>query len=33
MDAAQAMLAKFDGAAKLVDTTVYVARPDLSTQK
>lgn len=33
MEAAIAMLGKFDGAVAKVDTTVYVARPDLSTQK
>ncbi len=33
MEAAQAMLEKFDGAVEAVDTRVYMARPDLSTPK
>lgn len=32
-EAAQALMQKFDGAIESVDTTVYVTRPDLSTQK
>lgn len=33
MEAAQAMLEKFDGAVEAVDTRIYMARPDLSTQR
>lgn len=32
-ESAQALMQKFDGAVESTDTTIYVTRPDLSTQK